>query len=321
MKIMTGIWLAQTLYVAVDLEIFTKIALGKNNVEQIAKDLGIDKSPVERILNVCVASDLLTKENNIYKNNEISERFLVKNKPSYYGDFVLMAGKKENQSWGNLKQSVLNNSPMADALKERMQDSEDAKMFIKAMHNNAIGSANVLSKKFDFSKFTKLLDVGGGSGAYSITLTKEYSNLQAIVFDLPNVCSVANEFIENLNARSKVSIFEGDFFKDEFPKGSDVVLLSQILHSYNEEENKILLKKIYDYLPENGILIINEFLLNEDKSGPLFPALFALAMLINSENGNSYTENEITSWLSEIGFKDFKTIKLSGPVIAIVGKK
>ena len=321
MKIVSGAWLTQTLYVAVDLEIFTKIAEGENTIEKIAHDLNIEKRPAEMLLNACVALDLLVKNGGEYGNTPIADKFLVKEKPNYYGDMVELFGIRDFNDWMNLKQAILTNSPIKNNLSKRMEDIEHAKQFTKAMHNNSVGPATVLSKKFDFSNFTSLLDLGGGSGAYPIILTKQYPNLNAIVFDVPNVCSVAEEYIKKERAEAKVSTIAGDFFKDEFPKGHDVVLLSQILHSWGIEENKILLSKVYDYLPKKGAIIINEFLLNDDKTGPLFPALFTLNMLISSEKGNSYTEREIKDWLKDTGFKHLETIKLTGPITSIIAKK
>lgn len=319
MKMIWGMWSFRTLYAAVDLEIFTKIDNGLNTSEKIAIELDTKNETVERILNACVTLELLNKDDEIYNNTSVASEFLVKGKQEYYGDMVIMFGTKD--ALKDLKEAVLTSSPVIKGLTERMEDTEQAKIFTRAMHNNAMGPAMVLSKKFDFSKYRKLLDLGGGSGAFSIVLSKQYPNLTATVFDLPNVCSVAKEFIKEADIESRVEILDGDFFKDELPKDYDIVLLSQILHSWSVEENKTLLKKVYDCLPENGILIINEFLLNENKTGPLFPALFALNMLVQSEGGNAYTEGEIKGWLEDVGFEYIETIKLTGPVTALVVKK
>ena len=96
MKIITAPWLAQALYVAVDLEVFTKIAEGKNTVEEISDSLNLEKRPIERILNVCVASEFLVKEGNEYKNTQLADNFLVKGKPDYYGDMVVMFGTRDS---------------------------------------------------------------------------------------------------------------------------------------------------------------------------------------------------------------------------------
>lgn len=319
MKIIWGMWSFRTLYAAIDLEVFTKIDNGSNTSEKIAIELKTKKRAVERLLNACVSLNLLTKDNETYNNTPETNQFLVKGKPSYYGDMMIMNSKGD--SLKNLEKAILTNSPINIDISKRMDDKEHAKTFTRAMHNNAVGPAMVLSKKLNLSKSKKLLDLGGGSGAFSIILTKQYQNLSATVFDLPNVCSVAEEYIKEANLQSRVSTFKGDFFKDEFPKDHDSILLSQILHSFGKEENKTLLKKAYDYLPKGGVIIINEFLLNEDKTGPLFPALFALNMLVQSDNGNAYTESEIKDWLKDVGFEHLETIPLTGPVSSIVGRK
>jgi len=321
MKIMSGTWLAQTLHVAVDLGMFTKIAKGNSTVEKIAKDLSIEKRPAEMLLNACVALSLLVKNGETYGNTPVADKFLVKNSPDYYGDMISLFGVRDVNGWANLKQAVLTNSITKDTLPKRMEDIALAKQFTKAMHSNSVEPAIILSKKFNFSNFTKLLDLGGGSGAYPIILTKQYSNLTATVFDFPNVCSIAKEFIKKEGVESKVNTFNGNFFKDDFPKDHDIILLSQIFHSWGTEENKNLLKKVYDYLPENGMVIINEFLLNEEKTGPLFSALFALNMLIASKKGNTYTEEEIKSWLKDAGFEYQETIPLTGTTTSIIARK
>jgi len=319
MKIMHGLWSFRTLYAATDLEIFTKVSQGKNTAEKIAEDLETKEDAIERLLNACVALDLLEKKGKEYENSQETEKFLVKEKSDYYGNMIIMFGIRN--SLKDIEKVILDRSLKKENLKKRMENPEQAKIFTKAMHDNAIGPARILSKKFDFSKFKKLLDLGGGSGAYSIILTKQYSNLEATIFELPNVCEVAEKFIHEAGVEKKVKTFLGDFFKDELPENHDVVLLSQIIHSFSAEKNKSLLKKIYTCLPKGGVLIINEFLLNKEKTGPLFSALFSLNMLINSDDGNSYNEDEIKNWLADVGFEYLETIKLIGPVSSIIAKK
>jgi len=319
MNIMWGRWAFSVLYTSVELEIYTKVSQGINTIKKISKELNIKEEGIKRLLNACVALKLLNKNEEIYSNASESNQFLVKEKPSYYGDMIIMHGKRN--SLEHLKDFILNESQNREVLKERMQDTEQAKIFTRAMHNNAVGPAMILSKKFDFSKHKRILDLGGGSGAYSITLTKEYPNLVAIVFDLENVCEVAKEYIEKTNSKDKVKTIVGDFFKDNFPKEIDIVLLSQILHSWSIEKNQELLKKAYNALPKDGIVIINDFLLNEDKTSPLYPTLFALNMFTRSKEGNAYTESEVKDMLKNAGFKHLETIHLTGPVSSIIARK
>jgi predicted nicotinamide N-methyase len=314
-KIAGSMWLRKTLVAAVELEVFSKISKGINTVERIVEDLKVGGKGVERLLNALVAIGLLRKEGEIYGNLDVSEKYLVKEKPEYYGDFIIMIDKS-TEKWGLLKESILQGSPVENEL----TNFEDP-VFTKAMHNNAQEPAKVLSEKLDLSSYRSLLDLGGGSGVYSIVLTNKNPGLKATVFELPGVCETAKEYIKELGDEKRINTYAGDMLKDKLPEGFDVVLLSHILHSHSIEDCKKIIKKVYDLIPENGLVVVNEFVLNEEKTGPLFPALFNVNMFLSSKEGSSYTEKEILSWLEEAGFKGIEVFPLAMPVTCIIGKK
>ncbi|MBW7990826.1 MAG: methyltransferase domain-containing protein [Planctomycetes bacterium] len=323
MQMVNGAWLAKTLTVAAELDIFTIIAeSGPLGVEEIAEKVKIQSRPAEMLLNACVSLGLLEKEDKKYRNASVTDKFMVKGKPTYFGDIIIMLGTREYDTWSNLKEAVQANKPVSPDIVGLTATPESARQFTKAMHNNAIAPAIALSSLINFSRFTYLLDLGGGSGAYSIMITKKYPNLKAIVFDFPYVCEVAQEYIDKIRASSNVTTRSGNFWMDEFPEDADVVLLGQVLHSFSEKKNRILLQKIHDYLPKGGMLIITEFLLNQDKTGPVFATLFGLNMLTASQDGKTYTGKEIRQLLQGAGFVDIKSqVPLSGPHSVIYGIK
>lgn len=320
-QMITGFWISKTLSVATELEIFTKISQGLTTVDKIAKNLNIHPRPIEMLLNACTALELLQKKGEQYINNPLANEFLIKEKPSYFGDMIVWYGNELYKSWSGLKESILKNKPQVEHEKRLfVKNPVIAKAMTRAMHNNAIGPAIALSHKFDFSKYKKLLDLGGGSGAYSIVITKKFPNLTAIVQDLATVCEVAKSYVKNAGLEEQISTIEGDFMEIDLPQ-VDVVLLGQLLHSYSNEESKVILQKAYNCLLPGGKGIVVDFVLNDEKTGPLFPTLFSLNMLLRSDQGQSYSEKEFYSWLSEIGFVKIKTIELTGPVKAIIGEK
>lgn len=323
MKMVNGAWVAKTLTVAAELDIFTIIAeSGPLGTEEIAEKVKIQIRPAEMLLNACVSLGLLEKGGKKYRNASVTDKFMVKGKPAYFGDIIIMLGTREYDAWSKMKEAVLANEPISPDIVGLTATSESARQFTKAMHNNAIAPAIALSSLTDFSRFTCLLDLGGGSGAYSIIITKKYPALKAIVFDFPYVCEVSQEYIEKMGASSNVTTHSGNFWTNEFPEGADIILLGQVIHSFNEEKNRTLLQKIHDYLPKGGMLIITEFLLNEDKTGPAFAALFGLNMLIASQDGKAYTEKEIRQLLQNAGFLDIKSqVPFSGPHSVIYGIK
>jgi cyclopropane fatty-acyl-phospholipid synthase-like methyltransferase len=316
MRIANSHWIRKPLIVGVKLDIFSKIEKGNNTAEGIAKELNTKTDNIERLLNVFVSLKFLSKENSVYKNSLLAAKFLSKDNPAYYGDFILMTESLED-NWNKLEDVILGKEERNGNTK---RDIFEKPIFTKAMHNNALAPANILSEKIDFSNYKNLLDLGGGSGAYSIVLTNKNKDLNAVVLELPKVCETANEYIEKLADKTRVKTQAGNYLEDEFPK-SDVILMAQILHSNSLEECKLIIKKSYDTLPSGGMIIINEFIQNPDKSGPVMPVVFALEMLLNTKEGNSYTKEEISSWLEEAGFKDIQEIHLVEPHTVIIAKK
>ena len=313
-SITTSMWKFRTLVAGVKLNIF-EFTKEKATADKVAEKLNINIDPAERLLNALVAMELIEKKDNSYVNLPTSNKFLIKDLPTYYGDFILMFEESDN-NWRQLDQSIITNKPTIGDPNERLAKP----FFTRAMHNNAQAPANKLAEIFDFSEKKHLLDIGAGAGTFSIVLTNKYPNLKATTIEQEKVCKVINEYIEKEGDSSKIEVIGGDFFKLDFPK-HDVALFGQIFHSNSIDQNKMLLKKVHDKLEDDGNVIITEFLMNEDKSGPIFPALFALNMLHQTESGNAYTFSQIESWLKEVGFKNIEKQHLVGPHTAIIAQK
>ncbi len=191
------------------------------------------------------------------------------------------------------------------------------------MYGISVGPAMALAKKVDFSNHKKMMDIGGGSGVYAIqVVVNNPSNMSAIVLDSNPVCQVANEYIQQFNLQNKVQTMEFDFFNDQMPDDCDVAFLSHIIHIFDREKNIVLLKKIHDSLPsENGMIIISEWLLNDEKTGPVPSALMGLTMIIENNRGRSYSYDEVSQMLKEAGSKDIEKRQLVEPAKIIIGYK
>jgi len=313
-KLTTSMWAFRTLVAGLKLNIF-EYTKDSSTADEIAGKLNINVDPAERLLNVFVAMELIEKKDNRYTNLPISNKFLIKGIPTYYGDFILMVEESDNY-WRQLDQSIITNKPILDNHNERLAKP----FFTRAMHNNAQAPANKLSEIFDFSNKKHLLDIGAGAGTFSIVLTNKYPNLKATAIEQKEVCKIIDEYINKEGDAKKIEVIGGDYFELDFPK-HDVALFGQIFHSNRIEENKTLLKKVFNSIEEGGSVIITEFLMDEDKSGPLFSALFALNMLKVTGKGNVYTFSQIKEWLIKIGFKNVEMKHLVGPHTAIIGHK
>jgi 3-hydroxy-5-methyl-1-naphthoate 3-O-methyltransferase len=260
------------------------------------------------LLNACVALGILEKDGSIYHNSTEALNSLVRGKPAYMGDAI---AHQEDLwlSWSKLHNAVRNNRRVARRY-TLVQEPAIHRNFILAMHNLAMKIAPVMAEALDLSGRRQLFDIGGGPGTYSIFLVKRYPGLKAIVFDLPQTIDIAKDIIADFGVSELVSTCAGDYFKDDFIQGNDVMLISAILHSMGPERSKGLLKKAYDSLVPGGLVVVREGLINEDGTSPLRAVLFSLNMLVNTGEGQSYSGAEIMSLMKMVGFVEPRVIPL-----------
>jgi len=219
--------------------------------------------------------------------------------------------------WGTLTEAVRRGTRVETP--EPPGDQTEA--FIAAMHQNASARAHVVAEAIDLTSRRRMLDIGGGSGAYSITFARANPGLEAIVFDRPQVIPIAERHIREAGLGARVTTVPGDFGRDPFPRECDLALLSAIAHMNSPAENLALLGKTFDALAPGGQVVIQDFILSPDRTQPRAGALFAINMLVNTSGGNSYTEPEYRAWLEKVGFLDVRLIALPGATGLVVGTR
>ena len=330
MQLSTAFWGFKALAAANELDLFTRFA-GKSGttVQELAEALSIDLRPAEMLLTGCAALGLLQKQDRRYCNTPLAETFLVRGKPYYFGGFVAMLDKRLYPGWDKLIEALRTNRPTTwnpDQQKSLFEGEDPAMLatFWEAMHSLSTFTARVLGETIDFAPFRRLLDVGGGSGAYDIELCRRYPHLRATVYDLPFVTEIAAAKAAAAGLADRVATVSGDFFSDPaFPTDHDVILLSMIMHDWNEDQDRDILRKCFQALPRGGAVIITELLVNDEKTGPIPAALMSLNMLIETEGGRNYTPAEYSAWLGEIGFRDIRVVwfNAAGANGAVIGYK
>ncbi len=327
MALSTGFWAFKTLAAAHELDLFSRLAGGAGiTVAGLTEALGLNPRPAEMLLTGCAALGLLEKTDGRYRNTPLSEAYLVRGKPYYFGGFVQMADKRLYAGWGKLAEALRTNRPTTwdPAAQSSIFDGEDPTMlalFWEAMHSLSTMTARKLGEAVDLGHFRRLLDIGGGSGAYDIELCKQYGALRATVFDLPHVAAIAAGKIAEAGLADRIETSGGSFF-DHLPADHDVHLLSMILHDWDEAKNRALLSRSFEALPSGGAVVISELLVNDEKTGPAPAALMSLNMLIETE-GRNYTPGEYSAWLEEAGFRRIETVWFDAPAAngAVIGRK
>jgi len=327
MALSTGFWAFKTLAAAHELDLFSRLAGGVGTtIAELAQALDLHPRPAEMLLTGCAALGLLEKTDDRYRNTPLSETYLVRGKPYYFGGFVQMADKRLYAGWDKLTEALLANRPTTwdPAVQSSMFDGEDPVVlahFWEAMHSLSTMTARKLGEAVDLGHFRRLLDIGGGSGAYDIELCKQYGALRATVFDLPHVAAIAEGKIAEAGLADRIGTAGGSFF-EPLPEDHDLHLLSMILHDWDEAKNRALLRRSFEALPSGGAVIISELLVNDEKTGPAPAALMSLNMLIETE-GRNYTPAEYSAWLEEAGFRHVETVWFDAPAAngAVIGRK
>ena len=339
----TGFWVSKTIMTAVELEVFSKLSGKSVNIDEIQNMLNIENRAAEAFVTALVSLGLIEKTSTdtpngrktLYSNSQLADIYLDKGKPSsYMGDFITMLDKQSYRRWDKLPQSVKTNKPIEDIEGGRgaagsmfdqarsNQAIEQMQVFTRAMYGVSVGPAMALTKIFDFSNYKKLMDIGGGSGVYAIEVVKENPKMFATLLDLGPACAVANEYIKQFSLENKIQTKVFDYFNQELPRDCDVALLSHIIHLYDEQKARVLLKRVYDSLPsEHGIIIISEWLLNDEKTGPVPSALMSLNMIVELERGRNYSFAEISKILTDVGFKITERRSLAGQAEIVIGYK
>ncbi|MHC4624274.1 MAG: methyltransferase [Planctomycetota bacterium] len=285
---------ARVLQVANNLDIFSAIAGKQLSADEVAAQVHCKGEMMEKLLIACVAMGLLEKTGGRYKNTELSETYLVAGRPLYQGDIISHAASVW-RFWDTLEEQMLLDP--SNLSKKR----DEHRSFIMGMHNIAVtGRARMFTDAVDLSGRRRLFDVGGGPGTYSIAACRLYPELTAVVFDTPEAAAIAREVIAKEGLQDRVSVQAGDWDTDGFGENNDVVLLSNVLHGPSSKA-RMKLRKARDSLVSGGLVVIQEFLLNNEKTGPLIPALFNIMV-------GAYSEGELLSLLEKGGFVEAKVV-------------
>jgi len=313
-------WQSAALFAAIELDIFTAIAQGANTVPAIAKARDLSERQVNRLVTVLTALDLLHKDGERYRNADDVERFLVSTTERFAGPWMLFT-KPDWDAWGRL----------ADRLRSRTEGRlgmyedftvEAARKYHEATYSIGTGSARHFARTTDLSRRKHLLDLGGGSGAYSIEATKAFPGLKATVFDLPPVAVVAREFIARAEAGDRVDAVGGDFTRDDFPSAVDFVLMASNLPQYSADLIRLVVRKAFAALAPGGEMHLIGEALNDERTGPLDPALWGLNEAIWNSTGEAHSEADCRAFFDNAGFIDVKTEPfIPGILSRISGRK
>jgi 2-polyprenyl-3-methyl-5-hydroxy-6-metoxy-1,4-benzoquinol methylase len=288
----------RVLLTAYELDLFTAVGDGEKSSNEVAEAISADVHATDRLMNALCAVGLMTKKDGRFSNTPVASRFLVRNSPERMSG--LMHTVHLWDTWSTLTQAVRQGTAVASRqVNDRGEQWLTA--FIAAMHDRASKQAPAVIAQIDLSGVSRMLDVGGGSGAYAMAFARAGQGIRATVFDLPNVIPLTNAHIKEERLSNKVDTVSGDYLKDELGTGFDLVFLSSIIHSNSSDQNRSLIQKCAHALCPGGRVIVQDFIMDEDRINPPHGAFFALNMLVGTDAVDTYTEAEVRTWMEEAG--------------------
>ncbi len=295
---------------AVELDIFTAVGQGATAAE-VAGRIQADPRATEMLLNALVAMGLLSKQEGIFRNTPASSRYFLASSRDDARTATLHTVYTWRR-WSTLTECVRAGTSVT--YREMSERGEEwTRAFIAAMHRNAAERAPLVVQAVGVEGVRRMLDVGGGSAACSIAFARASAELQAEVLDLPTVLPFAQSHIQDAGLAGRVRTRPGDLRTNEFGQGYDLVLVSAICHMLDPEENRDLVRRCFAALAPKGRIVVQDFILEPDKTAPKSAALFSLNMLVGTRAGSSYSEDEYSAWLGVVGFGDIRHIRLPGP--------
>lgn len=302
--------------VACELGLFTHLAKEPLTAVELAERSGVKADPLKVLLEVCVSSNLLGLEHGCYTNKSIAEMYLVDGQPLYLGH-VIHLFDSEATEWQGLTELLRTGLLPAD-----MSEVEvEARRFTLAMHGlGASGEAEALAEVAPLDNCRDLVDVGCGSGIYSIALCRRFPKLRATLIDREEVLATTQEIVNVSGCVDRISLNAADITRSDYGRHRDAVLLSDVLYS-TEEICLTLLRSAFRSLAPGGRLIVRGYYSDPDNSHPLWGALFDLKRLLCHDQRVPFTHTLLRGWLTQVGFTEIEIAWLTELSSFILAKK
>ncbi len=303
---------------AFELDLFTRLGDQAMTSQRLAKIIDADARATDRLLNALCAMGLVRKARGQFANTKIARDFLVSGKPHF------MAGLSHSlnqwQSWHTLSDAVRRGTTVyirkgGAAAEQRLPG------FIAAMHERASRQAPIIVKQLSLATVFHCLDIGAGSGAYAMALARAKKNIRVTAFDLPDVLPLTREYVRRGGLLKRIDFIAGDFRQDDWGKGYDLVLLSAIVHMNSAKENRRLIVRAAKSLNRGGQLIIQDFIMDPERTRPAVGAFFALNMLVATARGDTFTRTEVRDWMRGAGLKKIDHLATPFDASLMIGRK
>lgn len=307
-----GYWSTCALHAGVKLNVFTPLSAAPASAVELAPTVGCDTRGLAMLLDALTALGLLEKQGHDYLAVPFAAKFLSRTSPDYLGH-IIMHHHHLVEGWSRLDEAVKTGRPVRGrASHEEAETFRES--FLMGMFNLAMMIAPKIVPQIDLNGRRRLLDLGGGPGTYAIHFCRHNPQLDAVICDLPTTRSFAEETVARFDLSDRIGFIAVDFEQDEdLPEGFDVAWLSHVLHGIGPGACVKVLKKAVSAMEPGGMILIQEFILEDTRDAPVFPVLFSLNMLLGTPEGQSYTQGELFEMLKSAGCTEVRRLPIELP--------
>jgi hypothetical protein len=326
-----GFWASKVLLTAVELDVFTNLARSPMTGAELGRRLELHPRGIADFFDALVALRFLERDGNgpaaVYRNTAETGSYLDRNSPTYIGGVLLMLNERLYRYWDDLGEALKTGRPQNEIkhsqkpmFEELYSDLPRLEQFMGAMTGLSFANFGAFAERFDFSRYRTLCDVGGATGQLSILVARRHAHMRCTSFDLPQVEPIARKTVAAAGLADRIATASGDFFKDPLPR-ADVITMGMILHDWNLEKKKHLIRAAHAALPADGAFVAIENLIDDDRRENVFGLLMSLNMLIEFGDAFDFTGADFRGWCEEAGFRRCEILHLAGPCSAAVAYK
>ena len=326
-----GFWSSKVLLTAVEFDLFSTLSARRLTGAQLGGELQLHPRAISDFLDALVAMKFLDRDGDgpaaLYHNTPAGLIYLDRHSPRYVGGILTMLNARLFKFWHDLPDALRTGRPQNETkhgqkgvFEELYAELPRLEQFLGAMTGLSRINFEAFAAKFNFAPYKTLCDIGGATGLLCIEAAKRHPHLTCTSFDLPPVAPVAQKHIDAAGLGARIRTAAGDFFEDPLPP-ADIITMGMILHDWNLEKKKHLIRAAYNALPPGGALVAIEALIDDARRENLHGLLMSLNMLIEFGDAFDFTGADFRAWCAEAGFQRFEVIPLAGPSSAAVAYK
>ena len=316
-----GFMASKALFTGLHLDVFSRLSDRPKTLEELAEEVGVKANRLQALLTACVSLGLLTQQEGRYANAPASQAYLVRGVPAFFGDYYRL--QVDRQIYPHLGQldAAIRGEPIRPFYDKIAADPEEAENFSRAQHAGSLGPALLLARQIDLSGCRRLLDVGGGSGAFSITLCRRYPEMTATILDFPNIAETTKSYIEDAGLQARIQYVAGRAVEMDWPVEQQAVLMSYLLSAVAEHQVGVLLDRAFAALEPGGVVLLHDFMVGNDRTGPTSAALWLMTSVSFNPDCSPLTPSWLSKLLAASGFTDIREQDLIPGITKLVSAR